>query len=77
MDEACARFAVERVACVHRVGDLAIGEVAVWAAAAAGHRAAAFEACRYVIDEVKARVPIWKREHYREGQSEWLHPGAG
>jgi molybdopterin synthase catalytic subunit len=43
----------------------------------AGHRAAAFDACRYVIDEVKARVPIWKREHYVEGDSEWLHPDAG
>ncbi|MGH8192695.1 MAG: molybdenum cofactor biosynthesis protein MoaE [Rhodanobacteraceae bacterium] len=77
IEEARGRFAVERVVCVHRVGDLAIGEIAVWAGVSAGHRAAAFDACRYVIDEVKARVPIWKREHYVEGAPEWLHPEAG
>lgn len=74
VDEARARFAVERIVCVHRVGDLALGEVAIWAGVSAGHRAAAFDACRYVVDQVKARVPIWKREHYAEGDSEWLHP---
>lgn len=74
VDAACARFPVDRIVCVHRVGDLALGDVAVWAGVAAGHRAAAFDACRYVIDEVKSRVPIWKREHYLEGESEWLHP---
>lgn len=74
VEEARSRFGIERVACVHRVGDLALGDVAVWAGVSAGHRAAAFEACRYVIDQVKARVPIWKREHYVEGASEWLHP---
>jgi molybdopterin synthase catalytic subunit len=74
VEEARRRFDVERVSCLHRVGDLALGDVAVWAGVSAGHRAAAFDACRYVIDEVKARVPIWKREHYVEGDSEWLHP---
>jgi molybdopterin synthase catalytic subunit len=74
VEEAQGRFEVERISCVHRVGDLALGDVAVWAGVSAGHRAAAFEACRYVIDEVKARVPIWKREHYVEGESQWLHP---
>ncbi len=74
IEQARARFDVERVVCVHRTGDLAIGDIAVWAGASAGHRAAAFDACRYVIDEVKARVPIWKREHYLEGAAEWLHP---
>lgn len=68
------RFVIEAIICMHRVGDLALGEVAVWAGVSAGHRAAAFDACRYVIDQVKARVPIWKREHYVEGASEWLHP---
>lgn len=72
--EAAARFAIAGVVCVHRVGDLVVGEVAVWAGVAAAHRAAAFDACRYVVDEVKARVPIWKREHYVAGDSEWLHP---
>lgn len=72
--ETRGKFAVERIVCVHRIGDLALGDVAVWAGVSAGHRGAAFDACRYVIDEVKARVPIWKREHYVEGASEWLHP---
>lgn len=76
VDETRSRFPIERVACVHRVGDLALGEIAVWTGVSAGHRAAAFDACRYVIDEVKARVPIWKREHYLEGASGWLHPEA-
>jgi molybdopterin synthase catalytic subunit len=74
VDEARGKFAVEQIECVHRIGDLVLGDVAVWAGASAVHRAAAFEACRYVIDQVKARVPIWKREHYVEGASEWLHP---
>jgi molybdopterin synthase catalytic subunit len=74
VEEARGRFEIERVSCVHRVGDLALGDVAVWAGVSAGHRAAAFDACRYVIDEVKARVPIWKREHYADGESGWLHP---
>ena len=74
VEEAARRFAVQRIACVHRVGDLALGEMAVWVGVSAGHRAEAFDACRYVIDEVKARVPIWKREHYVDGASGWLHP---
>ena len=74
VEEARTRFAIEHVVCVHRVGDLALGEVAVWTGISAGHRAAAFDACRHVIDEVKARVPIWKREHYVDAPSEWLHP---
>jgi molybdopterin synthase catalytic subunit len=74
VEEARARFPVERIVCVHRVGDLALGDVAVWAGVSAGHRGAAFDACRYVIDQVKARVPIWKREHYADGESGWLHP---
>jgi molybdopterin synthase catalytic subunit len=76
VDEARDKFAVGHIACVHRIGDLALGDVAVWAGVSAAHRAAAFDACRYLIDQVKARVPIWKREHYVEGSSEWLHPEA-
>ena len=76
VEEARAKFAVEHIVCVHRIGDLALGDIAVWTGVSAAHRGAAFDACRYVIDQVKARVPIWKREHYVEGASEWLHPGA-
>ena len=72
--EAAERFAVVHAACVHRVGALAIGDIAVWVGVSAAHRDAAFAACRFIIDEVKSRVPIWKREHYVEGASDWIHP---
>jgi len=76
VDEALARFAILDAACVHRIGELAVGDLAVWVGASAAHRDAAFAACRWIIDEVKARVPIWKREHYLEGDASWLHPQA-
>jgi molybdopterin synthase catalytic subunit len=62
--------------CVHRVGRLDVGDVAVWIGVIAGHRDEAFRACRFIIDEVKKRVPIWKKEHYRDGRSEWVGLGA-
>ncbi len=65
-----------RVALAHRLGDLAIGETAVAVAVAAGHRDAAFEACRWVIDEIKRKVPIWKHERYADGTSAWVDPTA-
>lgn len=74
LDEALATFDVLEARCVHRIGDLAIGELAVWVGVAAAHRDAAFAACRFVIDEVKSRVPIWKHERYAEGDAGWLHP---
>jgi len=61
-----------RVAAVHRIGDLAIGAVSVAIAASTPHRAQSFDACRYVIEEIKKRLPVWKREHYIEGDAEWL-----
>ena len=72
--EARARFDILDAHCVHRVGDLAIGELAVWVGVSAAHRDAAFAACRFIIDEVKSRVPIWKHERYAEGDPGWLHP---
>jgi len=72
--EACERFAILDARCVHRTGDLAIGELAVWVGVAAAHRDAAFAACRWIIDEVKQRVPIWKHERYAQGDADWLHP---
>lgn len=77
LDEALQRFDIISAQCVHRVGDLAIGELAVWVGASAAHRDAAFAACRYIIDEVKARVPIWKHERYADGDAGWLHPTGG
>lgn len=71
--EAQARFEVFEIVCVHRTGLLQIGEMAVWTGVNAAHRDAAFEACRYVIDQIKFRLPIWKKEHYLNGQSEWVN----
>jgi molybdopterin synthase catalytic subunit len=73
--EATARFGVTRVAIVHRVGRVEIGQASVAIAVAAPHRAAAMDACRFVIDALKASVPIWKREHYEDG-AVWIE-GAG
>jgi molybdopterin synthase catalytic subunit len=71
--EATTRFAITAVHCEHRVGKLAVGDCAVWVGVAAAHRGAAFDACRYVIDETKARVPIWKKEHYASGATGWVN----
>lgn len=73
VEEASARFAVAAVHCEHRVGKLEIGDCAVWVGVSAAHRGAAFDACRYVIDETKARVPIWKKEHYASGATGWVN----
>jgi molybdopterin synthase catalytic subunit len=61
-----------RVAAAHRVGDLRIGDIALFAAASAGHRAEAFDACELLVEEIKRGVPIWKRQHYDDGVSEWV-----
>jgi molybdopterin synthase catalytic subunit len=71
--EAFERFPIARAHCVHRLGVLDIGDLAVWVGVTAAHRDAAFAACRYIIDEVKARVPIWKKEHYAAGDSGWIN----
>ncbi len=76
IDEALARFEIIDAHCVHRIGDLAIGDLAVWVGVTAAHRDAAFAACRFIIDEVKSRVPIWKHERYADGEVTWLHPQA-
>ncbi len=69
--EAGERFGFHAAACVHRVGKLEIGDIAVVVAVSSAHRDAAFEACRFIIDELKVRVPIWKRETYADGSVEW------
>ena len=71
--EAVEKYGVRRAACVHRIGDLALGEMAVWVGVSAPHRGEAFAACRYIIDEVKHRVPVWKKEHYVDGDSGWVN----
>jgi molybdopterin synthase catalytic subunit len=60
----------------HRLGHLEIGDVSVAVAVSCPHRAQAFEACRYVIDRLKELVPIWKKENWADGATEWVHPGA-
>lgn len=70
-DEIELRFGVRRLAILHRTGEVAVGEVSVAIVTAAGHRAEAFDACRYAIEELKARAPIWKAERFADG-SVWL-----
>ncbi|MCM8537391.1 MAG: molybdenum cofactor biosynthesis protein MoaE [Lentisphaeraceae bacterium] len=72
IDEAIERFDVVDALVEHRVGDLQIGEVAVVVHVSSIHRGPAFDACEYIIDELKVRVPIWKKEHYTDGDSGWI-----
>ena len=75
LNETCARLSAEtglRIAVVHRVGPLAIGDVALAAAVASPHRAEAFAALAKLVDEIKHDVPIWKRQHLADGLTEWV-----
>jgi len=73
LDEAVKRFGVERAAAIHRSGLLQLNDVAVVVGVASPHRSEAFDACRFIIDQVKLRLPIWKKEHYADGQAEWVN----
>ncbi|HSJ63787.1 MAG TPA: molybdenum cofactor biosynthesis protein MoaE [Gemmatimonadaceae bacterium] len=75
--EACDQFGTEHVVAEHRIGHLDVGEASVAIAAAHPHRARAFEAARWVIEEVKIRLPVWKREEYVDGTREWVGNHAG
>lgn len=70
--EALGRFGLEAARAAHRIGQLRVGDAAVVVEVASGHRGEGFEACRWVIDQIKNRLPIWKREHYQEGDWEWV-----
>ena len=72
LKEALQKFDITDCHCVHRVGDLKIGEIAVWVGVSAVHRGTAFDACEYIIDQLKVRVPVWKKEHYTNGDSGWI-----
>lgn len=74
-EEARARWPLVAVAVVHRLGHLEIGEASVAVAVSSAHRGAAFEAGRWIIDRIKEIVPIWKKENWADGTSEWVHPG--
>ena len=71
--EAQERFPHLKAVCVHRSGLLEIGDCAVWVGVSSPHRDEAFRACRYIIDEIKIRLPIWKKEHYVSGNSGWVN----
>ena len=75
-DEAKHRWKLIEISIVHRVGHLGLGDIAVAVAVSAPHRPEAFEGGRWLIDTLKERVPIWKKENYTEGNSEWIHPGV-
>lgn len=72
LDEARRRWPAARIAVRHRLGEVVVGEASIAIAAAAPHRAEAFEACRYVIEEVKRRLPIWKKERWDDGEAAWV-----
>jgi molybdopterin synthase catalytic subunit len=71
-EDMAAKYDVIAVAAVHRVGDLAVGDLAVVVGVACAHRAEAFHACHALIDELKASVPIWKHQRFTDGRDEWV-----
>lgn len=74
--EARSRWPLVGCTVVHRLGQVAVGEVAVAIAVSAAHRQPAFEAGQWLIDQIKQIVPIWKCEHFADGTSQWVHPGS-
>jgi molybdopterin synthase catalytic subunit len=74
-EQARARWPIIDVAMMHRVGRLELGEISIVIAVSCPHRHQAFDACRWLIDEFKLIVPIWKREAWADGTEEWVHPG--
>ena len=75
-EDARQRWALVEVCIVHRVGHIELGEISVAIAVSAAHRQGAFEAGQWLIDRLKQVVPIWKREHFADGTTQWVHPGA-
>ena len=73
IEEAREKFGVENAFAVHRSGLMELSEAAVVVGVSSPHRSEAFDACRYIIDQAKVRLPIWKKEHYTSGKSEWVN----
>ena len=73
IQEAMDRFGVSHACAIHRSGLMELSEVAVVVGVSSPHRSEAFEACRYIIDQAKIRLPIWKKEHYETGHAEWVN----
>lgn len=72
IEQAKTKFDIVNAVAMHRIGALAIGDMAVWVGVCAAHRDAAFEACRWILDTIKADIPIWKQEYYPNEPSKWL-----
>ena len=70
--EAREQYGIQHAMCTHRTGPIEVGGLAVIVCVSSAHRAEAFDACRYIIDEVKSRVPIWKKEYFTNGESGWV-----
>ena len=71
--DAVRRFPIKHALCIHRIGMLTLSDMAVWVGVSSVHRGEAFDACRFIIDEIKHHVPIWKKEYYRNGDSGWVN----
>lgn len=76
VDEVCQKWPVQKIRLIHRLGHLELGEISVAAALSTPHRRQAYEAGQFLIDELKVRVPIWKKENWADGSTEWVHPGV-
>ena len=75
VDRANEQWPIDKVGLIHRLGHLELGDISVAVAVSCPHRKQAFEAGRFLIDELKAVVPIWKKENWADGSTEWVHPG--
>jgi len=73
IEEAIERFGIRNARGIHRSGLMELSDVAVVVGVSSPHRGAAFDACRYIIDQIKVRLPIWKKEYYANGQTEWVN----
>lgn len=73
VESAVRRHPLLTAVCVHRVGRLRVGDLAVWIGVTGRHREGCFQACSEIIDAIKSRVPIWKKEFYRDGDSGWVN----
>lgn len=74
--EACSRWPMPRLGVIHRLGLVGLAEASIAVAVATPHRGESFAACGWIMDEIKQRVPIWKQEHWANGQTEWVHPAG-